>query len=88
MDSKEALALVNKINKRLAARRPEIDMFEQYYAGHQKLTEVERLLRQLLAAKSGTRSEQLPDQLLRQAVASAALWQVCCSAVWPLSLSV
>jgi hypothetical protein len=38
MDSKEALALVNKINKRLSARRPEIDMFEQYYAGHQKLT--------------------------------------------------
>jgi hypothetical protein len=38
MDSKEALALVNKINKRLVARRPQIDMFEQYYAGHQKLT--------------------------------------------------
>lgn len=38
MDSADALKLVNRIYIRLAARRSEIDMFEQYYAGHQKLT--------------------------------------------------
>lgn len=38
MDAKSALALVNRINKRLAARRPEIDKFERYYAGDQALT--------------------------------------------------
>jgi len=38
METPDALALVNSIYSRLAARRPEIDMFEQYYAGRQRLT--------------------------------------------------
>lgn len=37
MDAADALKLVNRIYNRLAARRTEIDMYEQYYAGHQKL---------------------------------------------------
>lgn len=37
MEAADALKLVNRIYKRLAARRKEIDMFEQYYAGHQGL---------------------------------------------------
>lgn len=38
MEAKEALALMNKMIARLAARRSEIDMFERYYMGDQKLT--------------------------------------------------
>lgn len=38
MDAADALELVNRIYIRLAARRNEIDMFEKYYAGDQKLT--------------------------------------------------
>lgn len=38
MNTADALKMVNRIYKRLAARRPEIDMFEQYYAGLQSLT--------------------------------------------------
>ena len=38
MDSVEALALIQRMYVRLANRRPEIDMFEKYYAGDQKLT--------------------------------------------------
>lgn len=38
MNTADALKMVDRIYKRLAARRPEIDMLEQYYAGHQKLT--------------------------------------------------
>ena len=38
IDAKEALRLANRMYVRLRFRRPEIDMFEQYYAGNQALT--------------------------------------------------
>lgn len=37
METADALSMVNRIYARLAARRPEIDMFEQFYAGQQSL---------------------------------------------------
>lgn len=38
MDANGALAAVNRIYPRLNSRRPEIDKFESYYQGNQKLT--------------------------------------------------